>query len=577
MPTTAETPEWPTLEQIERQLCLPPGGAPREPAWLLQSYEDPRAFYLHLQQQQAPRLPVNSKSAPLKSYDFFHDAVVRNLSGGAPAFSWVDGAGTVNGLTYRELGLRAARRAACWSGAGAEPGQVICLLGSLGIELAVSLLAALKLGLVVSLLPPLGRRYLARRVNNLAPDWLDASAHYGPLMEPLGVKVIPREDNAAAAEEDLGRSHSYASGSVMGLLFDPAQEQSDQPRPLTSDEAYLFALRDGLVTLSLAEGLIYAAPGFHLLETQPSLLLGGWLCGASFLHLEPEVLARRPELLVERELHAVGINTEVRDLLTRAGASVGQRWRYWFRNPAESRDLEAWIRFIEEAGLRGTFCGNLRWQAAVGGCTLTSARRTGMVSCGVWPGAGAPWLLGSVIDPATPAVGASGVLALQPLADAEGDPTSSGSILARGQGEYIFAGMRGTSRMGRTYPAVEVIEALRGLQGVLAATICQPPPTGEIDGAVALLVFCGAGDHDAAGIQRAITARIEAELGRELLPDRIELFGLHPRRGEDGGVDHAWCQAQYLMGQLRRQAADELCCITSAIRERVAPYLEPEA
>jgi len=130
---------------------------------------------------------------------------------------------------------------------------------------------------VVSLLPPLGRRYLARRLANLAPDWLDASGHYGPLVEPLGVTVIPREDAADAAEEDLGRSHSYPSGSLVGMLFDPALEQTDQPCPLTSDQAYLFALRDGLVTLCLAEGLTYAAPGFHLLETQPALLLGGWL------------------------------------------------------------------------------------------------------------------------------------------------------------------------------------------------------------------------------------------------------------------------------------------------------------
>jgi len=272
-----------------------------------------------------------------------------------------------------------------------------------------------------------------------------------------------------------------------------------------------------------------------------------------------------------------GSSAGVRDLLARAGTEVGQRWRYWFRNPAESRDLETWLAFVKRAGLEGTFCGNLRWQAAAGGCTLFSARRTGMVSCGVWPGAGAPWLLGSVVDPATPAVGDSGVLALPPLAEPEGDPANSGSILARAQGEYIFAAVRGTARMGRTYPALEVIEALQGLEGVCASSVCQQPSAGLTDGAVVLLVFCGAGDHDAAAIQRRLTARIEGELGRELLPDRVELFGLHPRRAEDGGIDHAWCQAQYNWGQLRRKADDEIFRITSSLRESVAPYVEPDA
>jgi len=97
MPPSAEPPEWPTLEQIERQLCLPPGGTPIEPAWLLRSHEDPRSFYLHLQRQQAPRMPVNCKSAPLESYDLFHDVVVRNLNSAAPAFSWIDASGKVVG------------------------------------------------------------------------------------------------------------------------------------------------------------------------------------------------------------------------------------------------------------------------------------------------------------------------------------------------------------------------------------------------------------------------------------------------------------------------------------------------
>ena len=367
------------------------------------------------------------------------------------------------------------------------------------------------------------------------------------------------------------RSYTYSSGDVMALCFDPASETPLLPRELTSDAAYLCPLRDGMIALGLRPGQVVAAPGLHFFEAYPGLILAALLNGCTYLHLEIDDIAVNPQLLTMEPIRAIGISNQVRDILLKNPVEVGTLWSYWFRNPAESSDLDQWESFIQILKLEDVLVGNLKWETALGGGSLFSLKRKGKAHLNVLPSAGIPWCLSDLSGSGLDVMGDSGLFSPAMIGEKEEKKIIRPSILSKNRQEWLFVGSQLSGRAGRYYPRAQILEAIQGLPFCSFCSIVEIPVSGTANNPFfVLLIFTGGkSDVDEAQISKEVKKKIEDEMGWEFFPDRIQFFSLFPRRDSEGNIDHNWCQSQYIQGNLSCKSRNEIYRCIARLREGI--------
>ena len=540
-----------------------------ELTWLKESQRNPIFFWRSLKQLQDAMLAWPAKSIPFEHYDFFHDIVVRNQKNPAPALRWHDPIRGWQEISYSGLGTIALRKETMWRRAGAEKGQTVCIILPMGAGYATSLLAAMKIGLVISSLPPQGTLFVQNRVLTLDPDWIATADLYGGMLPDWQEKMLPESLSAETGELNPENSHAYSGNELLARCFDPSAVPPHIPQELSANAAYLCPLRDGMLCLGIQPGDVVAAPGMHFLESQPALLLAVLLNGGTFLHLELKDIRQHPRLLSEQAIHAIGISAQLRDLLLQKPTALKTPWKYWFRNPAETVDTGPWQTFIESMGLKKIHCGNMKWEAAGGGASLFSVRRRGWAHVNVLPSAGVPWMLADPADGESEAAGDFGFFAQQPFPGTQVGVRCTANMLARTGKEWLFAGSGLSGRAGRVYPRAEVMTAIRQLRYGKDCVMAETPPSGtESRPVFVLLIFTvGMTGERQAETGRNLMQYIERNLGEEFVPDRIRFIPLSPRRDTEGNVDRTWCREQFLSGGLYRKSQNEVFQCLSLLRE----------
>lgn len=543
---------------VKRMLEPPEPGTPESgvPAWQQESWTDPEGFALALAQAHV------GKGAPLKSrggqqYDFFHDLVVRHAASERVALRAYDKRHGWQTLSYRQLHEQAARRATDWAKQGVKAGAKVCLVYPVGVELLVSLAAALGVGACISFLPPQGRRFLSHRLTLLKPDHIATEPHQALLLHGFEKQVLQSRGQGTPAFT----SHTYKQGEPVGLLFSPLVEPSGTPALLTAEDAWRGALVDGVLTFALGAGELLAAPGYHPLQHLPAFLFTTLLRGATYVHLEPADIEAQPALLTELPLRALGVTPTLREVLLRVRATL-KNVAHWFRNPEEPLDWQGWRAWVRTCGLGAVPSSNVLVDAAAGGAVLASPRRVRELHTEAPPAPGRAWELADVNMSGQQAPGDLGVFTLLP---AETRPPGY-LVLTRAFGVYHYGGPRSARREGRVYPGAEVGAVVRELPFVRGAVVV-PAPTGGVAGHYrqVLLVFTGAQGRDSGPWLQQVRRALEQQLGAEHLPDRTEFIPLYPRQVE-GELDEAWCQSQYLTGALFRKSADPLFQHLTALR-----------
>lgn len=612
-------------------------------AWLAQSHADPLGLWAALERRARtlgiapaksapnhqffqpgaePVGPLQSREIPVAGFDIYHDSIARHLGAGQPALRWYEraaltGAGGWRVLSFDELHARCSQRAAWWQSCGVEPGAIVCVLLPFGAECVVSLLTALRMGVRVALLEPLGQDYLAHRLEALAPQHIAT--------EPFHLRRIPDFAELALPPDDLVRagpaySHTYAPDEPCFTGFSPLRDDPITPVDTRASDAYLGALRDGLISFALRPGDHLAAPGFHTIQHQPALLLSALITGSAFVHIAEADAVREAALFHAAPLRSAGVTAAVRDAILAAGLSERPAWQHWFRNPEEPTDWEIWRDFVQACDLGETPMSNIMVEAASGGSLLWSPRRRSTLQlrylANVAPAPGQPWTLLDFTRSGQPAVADVGVYApaiVEAAAPPELAPDAAGNaegaedgeeagdaddvadtptvesveptpvapqhmILARRGQEYLYGGAIEPRRVGRVYPAVEVLQAIADAPFVDGATVVAVSQGGSVVAhRFVLVVFTGAESttrHDALQHRRVTSLEgiIISRLGDEFLPDRVVTFPLHARRVDgdpEGEVDHGWCQAQYLSGLLFRKAQTPIFQQLGAVRAAV--------
>ena len=532
--------------------------------WLLESHKNPSEFWEALHHSQKSFFPLPRKSVPFKSYDFYHDIFTCNLKNADPAFRWYDSLIGWQEILYPELGKLVSRKTSVWIASGVQPGQKLCIIYPLGLDLVVSLMAAFKVGLVVSLLPILGSEFLKKRLEILDPDHIATDEIYYSLLQAWIDRTLTANESSVKNTTDVERSYAYPSGAVTALCFDPSSKTPHIPKELTSDAVFLTPMRDGIIPLGLQPGKTLAAPGLHLLETQPGLLLACLLNGGTYLHIEPDDISKKPDLLLDRPLRAMGVTSRVRDILLENPIEAGKHWDFWFKSPTESQDIIPWQSFIETLKLKKTVAGNLKWNASLGGCSLFSLKYVGQTNMNVLPCAGLSWCLTDASGSNMETVTDYGVLSVAPLGMEE-EITATLNIVAKDRNEWYFIDSQKPNRAGRFYPFSEVLDSLQNLPFCSYCTIVEVPVSGagNVSRFVILVFLGGRTDVDEADISKKIRYQIKIKMGKEFLPDSIRYFSLYPKRRPDGTIDHDWCRSQYLTGTLFRKSRQEIfLCLT---------------
>lgn len=525
------------------------------------------------------------KSVPGQRYDFYYDLVVRHLPmrGGDGPVALRAARGE---LRYGAVHARCTALVAAWQSLGLKPGDGIAIVLNMGEELLCSVLAALRMGLRVSVLPPLGPLWLERRLRVLKPVRVATEPRYLPLLErfvPLyaPVSVPPPE------EPVRWRSHGYLPESQILSLFSPLASREEEPAAVSAEEAFLGMLRDGLVTFGLRPGDALAAPGLPLLAYQPALLLCTMLHGSTFVSFSLSDIATAPERL--DGIRALILSDALRDQLLAQGRPLRRIARI-LRDAAAIPipAYERWRRFFVELKASEIPVGNLVYDAGCGGAVLTSPLRTGEVTLEAAPVEGRPFSLLDLNRSGQAAVGGIGLLSLSPLPlkqdagdeqavpkdpPAPTPPLAAQLLLSSGEGGAPYLQYLGTLqplREGLPYPERDVAAAAQMLPSIAGTVVVPTQPQGSAGRAAhTLLVFTGARSMtegaESAGRKEELIAHLVAQIGSHARPDRIEFLPLYPRR-RGGAIDVERVRSDYLQGGLHRSTRLRSVQLLTALR-----------
>ena len=558
--------------------------------WLTASYAAPDAFCEALYAYVAGRRR-NMKSRLGKAYDLYHDCLVANLGPRKTALV-VRGTNALEEIAFESLHDRATALSAAWKREGVEPGASVCLVLPFGAELVVALLAALRMGMVVSIVPPLAPTFVKHRTATLAPDRIVTTERLRSVMGLPSEGALPLAGQTTAGAPP---SYSYQPDEPVLRLLSPFCEPDADPIEVTAAALHASIVRDGLLVYGLDGADVLSAPGFDFLQFQPHLLLSAFVSGAGFAELSVDDIAKDPKLLERAHVTVLGIDKELRELVIERGADMLRASvRAWFRSLTEVLEVYRWDelrRIFEVTKLVGF---NVVANAATGGVELFSPRMPAPwlrvypvpartfelteVSTGVLPALDDAGIYTVVVDE-EPLVGLPSVLLARRETGSQGSglPAGGRPVGAAEAGGYIFAGtidlgFEGTYDLGphaHVYPKREVAEVVGQHPAVRHATVVLVPGRWINDARVVLIAFVedtrGPDGRIALPVgAHELNERVAREMGERFLPERVEIFPLRPRFKE-GALDEGWCRGQYLSGWLTKKARAEPFILLSRI------------
>ncbi|HVJ91094.1 MAG TPA: AMP-binding protein [Labilithrix sp.] len=527
-------------------------------SWLEKSYASPGAFRTALYMFAAARREDAIKSRPHVGFDFYHDCVLAHVGQRRRALVAREGR-DLSSITFESLHARVSSLAAAWTREGVVPGTKVCVMLGRSSTFVVAVLTALRLGAVLSVLPPRGPTYVKTRLMVLAPDKVatdQAGARLAGVLLPAA-NVLPLA--AQAGDVATAVSHTYLPGEQVAALVSPLVSRGAEAYGVTADVLHFSLLRDALLVHALDNKDTVAAPGFSEAQHQPSLVLSTLLAGASFADIEDKDLDLDPKLTSKLGVTVLGVTPALRErifALKAAGKATKLAERAFFRSLTDPLDLGRWddlARLLSKDGLLGY---SVLLTAAAGGVQLFSGPRPPPMALGVFPSPGQSWQLSEIAGGTVQTLGTSGVY--HAMFDEEVQPAVPNVVLAKSGDDYLYVGPLEPGPAGCSYPAEEVAAVVTRHPEVRAAAAIVTAGAFINDAKVVLLAFTDDPAVADSPPTEEFRMLIDREMGPGFLPDRIEVFALRPRYIEDGSVDVGWCRSQYVSGGLRRRSRSDL-------------------
>lgn len=575
------------FDAIRLQINQSSDGILRDRSWIERSLADPDSWAAAVFRYATERSTSPSKSQLGIAYDFYHDAVTRHATGSLalrPCFLFPgqQPSAPLSSLTYAQLHTLATQLAAEWGKRGVGSGVSLCIIYPTSAELVVALCAALKLGAVIYVLPPLGPDFLATRLQAIKPNHVVTALRYQPLLKewygeqalPLSEALLPEvklptqaatrttDASLIAAESTQGSStsHSYEPAQTVFGVCSEQREPSYSTVPVTAAAAYIGALTDGFLIGVNPKSCVLTAPEHSQLQYTPLLLLMLLLHGGTYLHVGVEELSRASEETPRLPMIDILLmSSSARDEFLHRPARPLREVRSWLCAVTETSSPYLWRDWIDRCGLDSIPATCWHYDAASAGCLLFSLQRKGQTPQIMYPTPGKPFHLKDPAVEDQPARGPNGIL--RPL------PGACGLLLYEYATGFIYGGTRWPTRSGRSMAAQEVEQVVSRLPFV-AGAVMAPEPSDR--GQATLLVFIGphmqqAGSTLLFRIEQSIRHWIGVRLGRDYVPMGVHILATLPRRN-DSGIDRSWCIGQHRTGQLATRAQDPVLHLMDRLR-----------
>ena len=540
------------LEAIRAGLLGGKGGGSWMQGWLPATWASPDRFHEALFAYAQARSGGKLKSRPRASYDLYHDLVLAHADTRRTAIASREGGGWRE-LSYDSLHEATAGLMTAWQQGGAVPGDSVCVVAPVGVDYAVTVLTALRMGLVVSVLPPIGASFVRSRLEAIDPDHVAAPESVRGILGARGKQALPVQGGARgpASQSSAGHSPDDVAMQVPPLM----RAAAGPPFELTASRLHEALVRDAVLVYALEPTDIMAAPGVDPLSFQPQTLLATLLAGATWLEV-PDREAQSDPRLLERAT-VLGVSPGLREVLLQRGIEPARGTKTWFHALTDVLDprWDELSRLFATRKVRGL---RVLSTTGTGGVALFGVRSPEALGLGVWPAPGERWQLSQIAGGLLPALTETGTYTIF-RAEEEEDESFGRILLCKLDEAYVYGGSLDPGPRAQAYPADEIEALAVRHPGVRHAAALLTPGRWVNESLTVLLLFVEPGGDRAAwpDLVRTVRATIGEEAGEARVPSRVDVFPLRPRV-RDGRLDRAWCRSEYLSGSLTRKARSEL-------------------
>lgn len=540
-------------------------------SWLPLTHGDPERFGEVMYAHAGARRDGAFKSRPRDGHDLYHDCVTAQQGRRRVALVGREGEGWAS-VSYEALHARCNALASAWVEQGAEAGQSVAVVAPPGIDLAVALLTAFRLGMVPTVIPPQGPTRVRGALARCEADRAASAGRHRGLLGAAQEGALP----VAAGAKGTGPtgSFTYPANKPAAALLTPFGLSETGVVEVSARTLLDGAVRDGCFVYGLGPGDVLAAPGFDPVQHEPAMLLACLAAGATRAFVGEAELTSEPELLGQLGVTVLGLHRRVRDLWMGQRLRLPPAVRAWFRSLTDAVDGDRWDEFWRTTPDRKQVNFSVVNAAASGGVGLFSPPTTAAPGIRVWPAPGLSHRLGELGAGEVAALNDAGVFTV--LRGEEADEGMVQAVVGRWGEGWAYGGSLGGGPDSHPYPSDEAEEVVTRLPEVRHAAAFSVPGRWLNEARVVLLAFV---EGRRPGERPPITLPeiekiIAREMGASFVPDRIEVIPLRPRLLE-GVVDRAWCRSQYLTGSLHRKARSEAFLLLGRLGYVFAPPRDP--
>ncbi len=517
--------------------------------WMQSSYANPAGFWEELF-SSLKQTDAGSNTVVFEQYDFYADCIRCHLGSGLTALKVIDSEGAQHSWTYDEIHECVEAQLPFWTeNYSLNPGKKAALLLPYGIHFIVALMTALRLGLVISLLPLqdryMGEGLLQKAVDALNPDLIITGSDSGMSGKNILELDLSLQSNAAPPLS----SNAYLSNEILQIHFNPHLTGGAFFTAIEASRSYLIPLRDAAIALNLKPSMCWARPFLSMHREEPCCTLMALLAGATLVHISDEFLSAHPKALQNEPIHVLGVSLPLLELWLKNPGCPSSKLKLWHRNPLFGND-HSWRAFSELNHLGKIPSTKLLIDKERGGATLFSQPKPIDSLAFMHPSLGSPWKLLKVGGKNEPSTEGFGLFHLEP-----GTEDAHDLILAQIGDEWGISSTRFALREGYRYPIALIEEKVKTLDFVInCLLIPERHPQHFLSKQCMLLVFISPKEHHAVqqktdAWSRQINALIKMEAGAAFTPDKMIFYALYPKL-ENGELDRRTVENQYRSGVL---------------------------
>lgn len=541
--------------------------------WMEESYLDPEIFWKNVVFSQQEKILPSSQSILGKSYNFYHDCIIRHVKSNNIAFSIFKGKDQVENWTYEQLHHCVNFHVEKWSYYSPQPGQLIAIVAAPGIHFLISLLTALRFGLKICYLPTnsqfLGKGQIKKSLSEIKPQLIAAEeSSYAT----EGIPLLTVNEKAVDEENHAPQSFAYPATSDMQISLSLQHQEALAFVSLDAHTIYLHALRDAFFTLNLIHHPYWASPLSCPIRTEPCSTLMSLLCGTTRIYVPDEAIRKDPLILQDERVNLIGISNSLQQLWSQVPAVPTRYLKCYYKNLIDL-SYQSGKTFGQLNQLEKIPTFYLLMDNSKGGVSLFSKPTLETFNYFLKPTLGTSWSLSNINGSEENTLTGFGIFNTH-LFSNEKNPNKSNFTATQVEKNLMMTGFIEPSREGVTFPTFELEEIVNTLPFVEVCMVHPIQKAGTIfSNYFVLLVFVNPmtqviSEEDKKRWTTEIYQQISDNLGSGFLPDQIEYFPLLPKM-HILGIDRAWCANQYNSGLLLQKKDISYYQILSVLKKRV--------